>query len=169
LSRAYRTACSFLTEDAFIRRLVFDDYFHFGEKSGNKTMYKALTLIILVAVGTACASRSYNTHPKQFQRLSSSVNDPKVDIDLCPSCINEAVELINVVLNLVLDEGIEKTCNGLCSAVANKTGSKALGDLCDVACLGLGIDEFIKVIVKADIDPIYYCQLVDMCPSKKHS
>jgi len=149
--------------------VVLNNCLHFIEKNSDRTMYKALTLIILVAVGTACASRSYNTHPKQFQRLSSSVNYPKVNIDLCPSCINEAVELINVVANLILDEGIEKTCNGLCSAVANKTGSKVLGDLCDVACLGLGIDEYIKVLIKADIDPIYYCQLVDMCPSKKHS
>jgi len=72
-------------------------------------------------------------------------------------------------LNLILDEGIIESCGKLCAAVANKTDSKALGDLCDAVCDGVGIDEFIKLIIKADIDPIYYCQLVDMCPSKKHS
>ena len=34
------------------------------------------------------------------------------------------VELINVVLNVILDEGIIASCGDLCGAVANKTGSK---------------------------------------------
>jgi len=129
-------------------------------------MYKAVALILLVVVGAACASRSYNSHSKQFHRLSSSLDQKNVGLDLCPTCINEVVELINVVLNIILDEGIIKSCGELCGAVANKTGSKFAGDVCDVVCEAFGIDEFIKVIIKADIDPIYYCQLVDMCPIK---
>ncbi|CAF0853409.1 unnamed protein product [Rotaria sordida] len=131
-------------------------------------MYKALTILILVMVGVACASHSYNTRPKKFQRLSSSLNHKKVGIDLCPTCINEVVELINIVLNIILDEGIVASCGDLCGFVANRTGSKILGDICDLACDAFGIDEFVKLIIKADIDPIYYCQLVDMCPINDH-
>jgi len=129
-------------------------------------MYKALTLIILVIIGAACASRSFKNHPEKLQRLSSSFGQKHVGLDLCPTCINEAVELINVVLNLILDEGIVASCGDLCGALANKTKSPILGDLCDVVCTAFGIDEFVKLIIKADIDPIYYCQLVDMCPIK---
>jgi hypothetical protein len=131
-------------------------------------MYKALTLIILVVIGAACASSSFNEHSHKFQRFSSSFGEKNVGIDLCPACINEVVDLVNVIANLILDEGIIASCGKLCGAVANKTGSQALGDICDVLCDGLGIDEFVKALIKADIDPIYYCQLVDMCPSKKN-
>jgi hypothetical protein len=33
---------------------------------------------------------------------------------------------------------------------------------CDI----FGIKEFIKLIESADIDPIYYCEEVKLCPSK---
>jgi len=130
-------------------------------------MYKALTLIILVIAETAYGLHSLSTHSSQYQRFGSSLVNNNVDLDLCPLCINEAVELINVVLNIILDGGIIGSCGDLCNLVYNKTGSKALGDLCDVGCDAVGLDEFIKIIIRADIDPIYYCQLVDLCPSKK--
>jgi hypothetical protein len=150
-----------------MRRAFFNDCFHFGEKIDNKTMYKALTLIILVIAGSAYGLNSVDTHSSQYQHFGSSLDNNNVDLDLCPLCINEAVELINVVLNIILDGGIIGSCGELCHLVYNKTGSKVLADICDVGCEAVGIDEFIKIIIKADIDPIYYCQLVDMCPSKK--
>jgi hypothetical protein len=131
-------------------------------------MYKVCALIILVIVGTAYGSRSFNSHSNVFERDSSSFDNNNVDLDGCPLCINEAVELINVIANIILDEGILGSCGALCGAVYNKTGSKALGDLCDVGCDAIGIDEFIKLIITADIDPIYYCQIVHLCPSKKN-
>ena len=131
-------------------------------------MYKALTLIIFVIIGAAYASGLFNKQPNKFQRLSSDLSNQKLGIDLCPTCINEAVELINVLANLILDEGIIESCGKLCAAAANKTNSTALGDLCTAVCDGFGIDEFVKLIEKADIDPIYYCQLVHMCPSKEY-
>jgi hypothetical protein len=166
LSKIHRTACSFLIERVFKRQAIVTDCLHFCEKSDNRTMYKALTLIILVVIGAACASGSFNKNSHKFQQLSSSFEEQKVGIDLCPACINEAVDLINVILNVILDEGILATCGAVCGAVENKTDSRILGDLCAIACEALGIDEFVKLIIRADIDPIYYCQLVDMCPSK---
>ncbi len=143
-------------------------FFILVKQSAKKTMYTAVTLIILVLVGVTYSSRSFNTHSNQFQRFSSSFADNKVDLDFCPECINEAVALINVVLNIILDEGIVASCGALCEDVYNKTGSKALRDLCDTGCDAFGIDEFIKLIITADIDPIYYCQVVHLCPSKKN-
>lgn len=131
-------------------------------------MYKALTLLILVIAGSTYGQSSINTHSKQYQRLTSSLSHGNVGLDLCPECINEAVELINVVLNVILDEGILGTCSEICQAVYNYTNSTELRDACDIGCDAVGIDEFIKIIINADIDPIYYCQLVKMCPSKKN-
>lgn len=127
-------------------------------------MYKAFTLIILVLVGAAYGSRRFEPQLNVLHRFDSNIN--QVDLDLCPLCINEAVELINVVLNVILDEGILGSCADLCQAVYNKSGSKDLAELCDIGCDALGIDEYIKLLINADIDPIYYCQTVHMCPSK---
>jgi len=153
--------------DVFMADAIFSVCLHLTEISDNKIMYTALTLIILVIAGTAYGSRSFEPQLNVFHRYDSSFSHGQVDLDLCPECINEAVVLINVVLNIILDEGIVASCNALCEAVYNKTGSKVLGDLCDIGCEAVGIDAFVKIIIAADIDPIYYCQLVHMCPSKK--
>lgn len=125
-------------------------------------MYKILTIILLVIVSGA---QSFKTPAKNLQRLSSDTHD--VNIDLCPLCINEAVEAINVILNVILDEGILNTCEELCQKVANKTGSQLIGDICDAACIGFGLDEFIRLIITVDLDPIWYCEMADFCPSKQ--
>jgi hypothetical protein len=65
-----------------------------------------------------------------------------------------------------LDKVILATCGELCAFVANKTGSKLAGDICDLACDGIGIDEFIRLIITMDLDPIWYCEMADLCPSK---
>lgn len=127
-------------------------------------MYKAFTLIVLVLVGTAYGSNTFEPQLNVLHRFGSKINP--VGLDLCPACINEAVELINVVINVILDEGILGSCADLCQAVYNKSGSKDLGELCDIGCDAVGLDEYIKLLVNADIDPIYYCQEVHMCPSK---
>jgi hypothetical protein len=92
-----------------------------------------------------------------------------VGIDLCPECIEEAVQVINILLNLILDEGIIQSCSALCGALANKTHSPVIGDFCDVVCGAFGIDEFVKALVKADLDPIWYCEIIDICPGKNYS
>ena len=131
-------------------------------------MYKALTIIILVVIGAACASGLFNNQPKKLHRLSSELSHKKVGLDICPECIEEAVEIINFLLNLILDEGIIQSCSALCDALANKTKSVIIGDICSVACEAFGFDEFVKSLVRTDLDPIYYCELVDLCPSKKN-
>jgi hypothetical protein len=137
----------------------------FCEKSDNEIMHKTLAIIIFVIVEVAYGSRSFTPQLNVFHRYDDKFGNKNVELDLCPECINEAVELINVIANLILDEGIIGSCHALCDAVYNRTGSKALQDLCVTGCDAIGIDELIKLIIAADIDPIYYCQLVHMCPS----
>jgi len=55
----------------------------------------------------------------------------------------------------------------LCEGLAKKT-SLSVGDICDIVCEAFGIDEFVNALVKANFDPIYYCEIVDLCPSKKN-
>ena len=124
-------------------------------------MYKAVTVILLVIIGIATGARSFNTPSKNLQQLKSNVG-----IDLCQFCINEAVEVINVALNVILDEGIYQTCDELCGLVANKTHSPFDGTICNLACHALGVDAFIHLIIRVDLDPIWYCEIADLCASK---
>lgn len=128
-------------------------------------MYKGIALIILVLAGATCASSSFSNKLKTFHGLNSNINGNQVDIDLCSPCIEESVTIVNMLLNFILDEGIIQSCSALCGALANKT-DVVIGDICDVVCEGMGIAEFVKALVKADIDPIWYCELADLCPSK---
>ena len=132
-------------------------------------MYKFLTLFFVVFIGAACGSDVFSPQLSVLQRFTSPIQNGVTKIDTCPACINEVVELINVLLNVILDEGIMGSCDDICHAVFNKTQKKDLEELCFAGCDGLGIDEFIKLIVHADIDPIYYCQIVHLCPSNKIS
>ncbi|CAF1523158.1 unnamed protein product, partial [Adineta steineri] len=59
-------------------------------------------------------------------------------------------------------------CCTLSSALAEKTGSQLLGTICDLACDVFGIEEFINLIEKADLDPIWYCEMAKMCPINDH-
>jgi hypothetical protein len=130
-------------------------------------MYTTLTFIVLVGISIANGFQLANSRSQSIERIIPTFDQTKTATDLCPTCINEAVSVINILLNAVLDEGIFATCGDLCRIVANKTGSKVLGDVCDVVCEAFGIDEFVKALVVFDIDPIYYCELAKMCPSKQ--
>jgi hypothetical protein len=132
------------------------------------TMYTTLTFIILVGISVASGLQLVNPRLQSIQRIVPNLDQTKAATDLCPTCINEAVAVINVMLNAILDEGIIATCGDLCGIVTNKTGSKTLGDICDVVCDAYGIDEFVKALVTFDIDPIWYCELAKLCPSKKN-
>jgi hypothetical protein len=130
-------------------------------------MYTTLTFIVLVGVSVASGFQLANPRSQSIQRIVPSFEQIKNATDLCPTCINEAVAVINILLNAILDEGILATCGDLCGTVANKTGSKVLGDVCDLVCDAFGIDEFVKALTTFDIDPIWYCEIAKMCPSKK--
>lgn len=122
-------------------------------------MYKALTIVLIVIVGMTCAAKPNSSSIKRVTR-------PNVGLDLCPTCLNVADESINILLNLILDTGIIGSCQTLCTALAQKT-SEIVGVICTIVCDGLGIEEFIKMLENADIDPIYYCELAKFCPGKK--
>jgi hypothetical protein len=124
-----------------------------------KAMYKTLTVVLLALIGIASAKNTFN-----IQHVKSPFASPNVRLDLCPTCINVADQSINILLNLILDSGIIGSCGALCSELATKTGSQLIGTICDLVCDVVGIEEFIKLIEKADLDPIWYCEIAKLCP-----
>jgi hypothetical protein len=132
-------------------------------------MYKALTIVVIAMIGMTSATSQGNIRSESIRRTRMNFEQKSLRIDLCPTCINIADQSINILLNLILDSGIIGTCGTLCQALAEKTGSSVIGTICDLACDAVGIDEFIKLIDRADIDPIWYCELARFCIGKIRS
>ncbi|XP_012942224.1 countin-1 [Aplysia californica] len=89
---------------------------------------------------------------------------PKVEADLCPLCIQFTSQAINQLLNIILNAGVVGTCGTICNALAQKTGSQVLGAACNILCDIAGVEEFVKLVEKADLDPIYFCEELKTCP-----
>ncbi|EFC47159.1 predicted protein [Naegleria gruberi] len=86
----------------------------------------------------------------------------KGDYELCDMCIQLLDQTINQLLNIILNVGVIGSCGELCGYL------KGVGSLvvaaCSLVCDYLGVNEFINLIDKADLDAIYGCQLVSLCP-----
>jgi len=81
-------------------------------------------------------------------------------LDLCPFCVDMMGQIINQLLNILLQVGVVGTCQELCSYLPDAV--EQVG--CDLICDYVGIEAFIDFINYEDPDPIYLCQLFDMCP-----
>lgn len=46
------------------------------------------------------------------------------------------------------DAGVVGSCTELCNLLAEKVGSKTVGEVCDILCTIAGIELFIKLIEK---------------------
>nr|ACD54786.1 countin-like protein [Philodina roseola] len=126
-------------------------------------------LVIFILITVLCGTITSNPvspklHDNPIQRvLLPQFNDIR-GLDFCPQCVNTFVDLINIVLNILLDVGVVDTCGELCDYVQEKSGSAFLGTVCTLTCDTLGLVEFVKLANKTDIDPIYYCELINLCP-----
>jgi len=87
----------------------------------------------------------------------------KVEADLCPVCVSFAYQVEDKLLNIILNTSAN-TCGAICSVLANETGSTVIGATCNVLCDIEGVREFTKLVRKADLDPIYLCELLKRCP-----
>lgn len=89
--------------------------------------------------------------------------NPQASLDLCKGCVEFANEALQNLLNAILNVGVVGSCGKLCNYVEEKTGSKFVGVACNLFCDYEGITEFVKLIEQADLDPIYYCELLKQC------
>ena len=159
-SMAFVTGCSFPTNVLFKKQV-------FGNFLRRKTMQKSLIFILLVGVVSVCAdTRKFQGQSKAIQRVVSPIKHDDNAIDWCPDCIQTEDNLINILLNIILQGGVLNTCGDLCNLVTNETKSALLGFICDAGCIFLGLKEFVKLIQEADLDPIYYCERINLCPSR---
>ncbi|XP_071080031.1 countin-3-like [Haliotis cracherodii] len=130
---------------------------------------KGVAIFLAAMVGAQCLP-SFSQHPRHSKKTHHVTMTKQVApfggvaLDLCPTCVQFTGEAIDQLLNIILNLGVVGSCEKLCAALGQKTGSQALAVVCDLLCDIAGIDEFVKLIQKADLDPIYFCELLNVCP-----
>lgn len=132
-------------------------------------MYKTVLVLCLIAtsfcLGETRQLKIKKTSP--IELVPSLAVSKSNGLDWCPQCINTFDDLLQLVLDAILQYGVLNSCGDLCNIVADKSGSELLGFLCMFGCSVLGVEEFAKIMQKADIDPIYYCEEIKLCPGKQ--
>jgi len=84
----------------------------------------------------------------------------KPTVDMCPYCYDLLAEAINEILNAILNGGVIGGCTDVCALLVDPILQVA----CNLVCDYVGIDAFIAAINVTDPDPIYACQVMDLCP-----
>merc|ERR1719420_2290997 len=87
-----------------------------------------------------------------FDRTSESP-----EVSLCNPCTQLSGQGINILLNYILNAGVVGGCSKLCSLLPEGKVP------CELVCSAVGIKTFIDAIEKADLDPIYMCELIHAC------
>lgn len=124
---------------------------------------KALFLLTIL-VGSVLAGPSIVRHPLHPMSIGKPVKAP--GIDLCNLCIQFSSQFLNELVNIIANAGVIGGCADLCELLEEevKVNSSLVEVVCDLLCDYVGIEAFIKLIDKADLDPIYYCELLKLCP-----
>jgi len=78
---------------------------------------------------------------------------------LCGTCSSLTGQSISILLNYILNVGVVGTCGKLCGSLKSKGAST----VCNLACDLVGIKGFVAALQKADLDPIYLCDLLGIC------
>merc|ERR1711894_195025 len=144
-----------------------------GKISTTSTIMKSLAaLLAVVLVSGAIGMTVPKGRPVSSGRryyVSQVVQKPPrgfdVGVDKCNLCVNVMGQVIDNVLNIILQGGVVGGCSDLCQKVTN--GNQALDVACSLLCDIVGVDEFMKLVEEADLDVIYYCELLGgTCPVK---
>jgi hypothetical protein len=88
-------------------------------------------------------------------------------LDLCPTCVSIVGQTINQLLNIILSGGVIGTCGTLCALVAQEfpqSVQQVINAGCNLLCDYEGIEEFMALVEKADLDPIWLCEEAKFCP-----
>jgi hypothetical protein len=93
--------------------------------------------------------------PNQMPHKTPALKD-----DMCPFCVSAMGQIMNQLINILLNVGVLGSCGDLCKLLPNQYEAIA----CDLLCDYVGLEGFIDALQYEDPDPIFVCQLIDICP-----
>jgi len=91
--------------------------------------------------------------------LSSVKLEPQQGIG-CPVCVTFFDESLGDLLNIILNLGIGAGCGTICVQLSTQLEQA----ICEFLCFAVGVDEFVNFINSTDIDPVFLCAEMDVCP-----
>lgn len=118
-------------------------------------MKVAVAVVLIV-----CFAGSDSKPESALQLVSAPVSVNRAELDLCDVCVQFTGETVDQLLNIILNVGVVGGCNELCGLL---NASQAIDVVCNLLCDIVGIKEFINLIQQADLDPIYFCELLKTC------
>jgi hypothetical protein len=144
-----------------------------------KSSIIAIVLLLVVACIIAAPLDKNNKHIKTSKltvtkRSTEAIlrdvalqkkNNPE-KLDLCPTCVSIVGQTINQVLNIILSGGVIGSCGTLCALVAQEFPASVQGVInagCNLVCDYFGVTEFMNLVEKADLDPIWLCEEGKLC------
>jgi len=75
----------------------------------------------------------------------------------CETCFDLAFSILESLFEVVTEGGVFAGCVDLCQQANG-------GYTCIFVCTVIGEALFVELVKKLDLDPIYYCQLLSVCP-----
>lgn len=121
-------------------------------------MRAALILVVALAVFASCDAH-FTSRVTKLTRLEDGmpikIGGP---IDTCADCVAWASNALQAILQAILNLETD-ACGDLCSQLPTQGDA----NICDLLCDIVGIYEFIQIVNKADLDPIYFCQMHKKC------
>ena len=70
-------------------------------------------------------------------------------------------QFLDLLLNEILNGGVIAGCAELCTAVTK--GNAIAKAVCNLLCDYVGIEVFVDLIKKADLDPVWMCEEIHFC------
>ena len=126
------------------------------------TMKYSIVFVVALLLGVATTSpllQEPTNNPSSSQitvQFTTAVEDKG---SLCPTCASLTGQSINILLNYILNAGVVGTCAKVCSNLKSKGAST----VCNLVCDLVGVKAFVGALEKADLDPIYFCDLLGVC------
>lgn len=127
---------------------------------------KFAVFVILILIPLILSSQLANIRRTSIphKKLPVSLQGPEAKDSnaVCSLCIQLMEQTLNQLINIILNVGVIGSCSKLCSYLASYGQLAVVA--CDLICSYVGVEEFIKILKKADLDVIFICQEVRACP-----
>jgi len=116
--------------------------------------------VVIFLIALIFSPAILSVEAKKFNIAQPNLKLKAPQLDMCPECVDLMDNVINQLLNVILNGGVLGSCQALCSALQNEYEAT----ICNLLCDYVGIEGFIDAINDTDPDPIYVCQVIDVCP-----
>ncbi|KAK7504836.1 hypothetical protein BaRGS_00003864 [Batillaria attramentaria] len=133
----------------------------FGLECLRVATFLVMALVVMCPARVLTSSSVPGPDTVYFQHDFGITTQPNADINRCSVCVRFADTALMVLLNIIVNVGVIGSCEDLCDMLPQPHPQ---GDVCNKLCGTVGIGDFVKSVVKANSNSIYFCELLGTCP-----